>query len=65
MDSYQIVNSAADAEEEHLIEEIIEIMAMFDDDKKETKFDEIFLMESYRELFPKKEEIKKKVFPNE
>ena len=65
MDSYQIVNSVADAEEEHLIEEIIEIMAMFDDDKKETKFDEIFLMESYRELFPKKEEIKKKVFPNE
>ena len=65
MDSYQIVNSAGDAEEEHLIEEIIEIMSMFDDDKKEIKFDEIFLMESYRELFPKKEEIKKKVFPNE
>lgn len=65
MDSYQIVNSAADAEEEHLIDEIVEIMSMFDDEKRAVKFDEIFLMESYRDLFPRKEEIKKKVFPNE
>ncbi len=64
MDSYQIINSAADAEEEHLIDEIVEIMAMFNDDKKAQKFDEIFLMESYRDLFPKKEYIRKKVFPN-
>ena len=65
MDSYQIVNSAADAEEEHLIDEIVEIMSMFDDEKRAGKFDEIFLMESYRDLFPRKEEIKKTVFPNE
>ena len=64
MDSYQIINSAADAEEEHLIDEIVEIMAMFNDDKKAQTFDEIFLMESYRDLFPKKEYIRKKVFPN-
>ena len=35
MDSLNIVNSATDSEEEHLIDEIIAIISMFDDGTKE------------------------------
>ena len=65
MDALQIVNTAKDMEEERLIEEAIEIIAMFPEDKKMKKFDELFLMESYRDLFGKKEMIRKRVFGDE
>lgn len=64
-DSLQIVNSANDIEEKTLIDEVVEIMAMFADDKKAKKFDELFLMESYQQLYPKKELIRRKVFGDE
>lgn len=65
MDSLNIVNSADDSEEEHLIDEIIEIISMTEESKKATKFDNIFLLECYQKLFGKKELIRRRVFPNE
>ena len=64
MDSLNIVNSAEDCEEEHLIDEIVAIMSMFDDNNKEKQFENIFLMESYQHLSGKKEEIRRRVFGN-
>lgn len=64
MDSLNIVNSAEDCEEEHLIDEIVAIMSMFDDNNKEKQFENIFLMESYQRLSGKKEEIRRRVFGN-
>ena len=62
MDALNIVNSGADGEEEHLIDEIIKILSMFDDDEKERVFDSLFISESYQVLFARKEEIRKRVF---
>ena len=64
MDSLTIVNSGDDSEEEQLIDEIIAIIAMCDEDKKETIFDSIFIAEGYQKLYKRKEEIRKKVFGN-
>ncbi len=65
MDSLTIVNSGADAEEEHLIEELIEIIALCDEYKKEKVFENIFRVEGYQILLKRKEEIRKKVFGDE
>lgn len=64
MDSLTIVNSGDDSEEEQLIDEIIAIIAMCDENKKETIFDSIFIAEGYQKLYKRKEEIRKKVFGN-
>ncbi len=64
MDSLTIINSGEDGEEEHLIDEIIAIVAMCDEDKKEFIFDNIFIAEGYQKLYKRKEEIRKKVFGN-
>ncbi len=65
MDSLNIVNTGTDAEEERLIEEIIDIISMFDEAKKHKMFDDIFLLESYQKLHGRKDEIRRKVFPSE
>ena len=62
MDSLAIVNTGEDAEEEHLIEEIIEIIALCDEHKKEKTFDRIFMVEGYQVLLKLKEEIRRRVF---
>lgn len=62
MDSLTIVNSGVDAEEEHLIEEIVEIVAMCDDDKKLKTFDRIFMVEGYQVLLKRKDEIRRRIF---
>lgn len=62
MDSLTIVNSGADAEEEHLIDEIIEIIALCDDDKKAKTFERIFMVEGYQVLLKRKDEIRRRVF---
>lgn len=64
-DALTIINSGVDVEEEHLIDEIIAIVAMFDEDKKIKQFEELFAMESYQKLYSRKEEIRKKVFGND
>lgn len=64
-DSLNIVNSGNDTEEEILIDEIIAIISMLDDSKKHKMFDTVFLLESYQKLYNKKDEIRKKVFPND
>ncbi len=65
MDSLTIVNSGADAEEEHLIEELIDIIALCDEHKREKVFENIFRVEGYQILLKRKEEIRKKVFGDE
>lgn len=65
MDSLTIVNSGADAEEEHLINEIIEIIALCDEHNKEKTFEMIFMVEGYRQLEKKKEEVRRRVFEND
>ena len=65
MDSLNIVNTGTDAEEERLIEEIIDIISMFDESKKHKMFDDIFLLESYQKLHNRKDEIRRRVFPSE
>lgn len=62
MDSLNIVNTGEDAEEERLIDEVVQIISMFDDSKKQQKFEQIFMMESYQKLIKRKEEIRKRVF---
>ena len=62
MESLTIVNSGADAEEEHLIDEIVEIIALCDEDKKAKTFDKIFMVEGYQALHKRKEEIKRRIF---
>lgn len=62
MDSLTIVNSGADAEEEHLIDEIIEIIALCDDDKKSKIFERIFMVEGYQVLLKRKDEIRRRIF---
>ncbi len=64
MDALTIVNSGDDSEEEHLIDEIIAIIAMCNEDKKAAIFDSIFIAEGYQKLYKRKEEIRKKVFGN-
>lgn len=65
MDSLNIVNSGADVEEEHLIDEIIEIIALCDVSKQEKVFENLFRVEGYQILLKRKEEIRKRVFGNE
>lgn len=65
MDSLTIVNSGADAEEEHLIDEIVEIISMCDEDKKAKTFDRIFMVEGYQVLLKRKHEIKGRIFGND
>lgn len=65
MDSLNIVNTGNDSEEERLISEIIEIVSLVDDDKKEVVFDNLFYSEVYSKLLKKKEEIGKRVFGDE
>ena len=62
MDSLTIVNSGADAEEEHLIDEIVEIISLCDDDKKAKTFDRIFMVEGYQVLLKRKDEIRRRIF---
>lgn len=62
IDSLLIANANDDIEEEHLIQEIVDIMAMYDQDKKEEYFEKIFITEAYQKLYDKKEIIRKRVF---
>lgn len=62
MDALTITNSGEDAEEERLIEEIIQILAMFDEDARAKAFDDMFLTESYQKLYKRKEEIRRRIF---
>jgi hypothetical protein len=65
MDSLAIVNTGEDAEEEHLIEEIVEIIALCDEQDKAKTFEMIFMVEGYRRLEKRKEEVRKRVFGND
>jgi len=62
MDALTITNSGADAEEEHLIEEMIQILSIFDSDKREKAFEDMFMTEGYQKLYKKKEEIRRRIF---
>lgn len=64
MDSLAIVNTGEDAEEEHLIEEIIEIIALCDEQDKAKTFEMIFMVEGYRRLEKRKEEVRRRVLGN-
>lgn len=65
MDSLAIINSAEDAEEEHLIEEMIDIIFLCDEQKKAKTFDRLFMVEAYQKLLPRKEEIRRRIFGND
>ena len=65
MDALSIVNSGEDSEEEALIDEIEEILAPYEVEKKHKIFDSIFLAEGYQKLFRRKDEIKRRVFGDE
>ena len=62
MDALTITNSGADAEEEHLIEEMIQILSIFDTDKREKAFEDMFMTEGYQKLYKRKEEIRRRIF---
>lgn len=65
MDSLTIVNSDADAEEEHLIDELEGIIALCDSTRKADTFDRLFMVEAYQKLLPRKDEIRRRIFGNE
>ena len=65
MDALTIVNSGEDREEERLIEEICEIIALLDDAQKYSMFDNIFMAEGYQKLYKRKDEIKRRIFGND
>lgn len=64
MDALTIVNSGMDSEEEHLIDEIIQILSLCDPENRTTMFDSIFMAEGYQRLYKRKEEIKRRIFEN-
>lgn len=64
MDALTIVNSGMDSEDEHLIDEIIQIVSLCDPDSKQSVFDSIFIAESYQRLYSRKEEIRRRIFGN-
>lgn len=61
-DSLNILNSSADAEENHLADEIVSIISMLDVSQREKMFETIFMMENYQKLLPQKTEIYRRVF---
>jgi hypothetical protein len=65
MDALNIVNSAADMEEERLIEEIEKIIAIFDPAIQRAQFENIFMAESYQCLFKRKDEIRRRILGDE
>ena len=65
MEALNIINSGDDCEEEHLIEEIEKIIAIFDGDMKRIQFENIFMSEGYQKLFKRKDEIKRRIFGDE
>ncbi len=62
MDSLTIVNSGADAEEEHLMDEFISILSLCDEASARDTFDKMFMVESYQKLIKRKEELRRRVF---
>ena len=60
-DSTVIINNGEDAEEEVLIGELIDIIAMCDDSKKEEKLDLLLAMESYQKLEAKADDVYRRV----
>lgn len=65
MESLNIINSGMDMEEEHLVEEIDKIIALFDSDMQQTQFEKIFMSESYQCLYKRKDEIRRRIFGDE
>ncbi len=61
-DSLNIVNSGVDAEEERLIDEIVEVISFLDQEKQEKMFDTLFMMESYQKIQKRKEEVHRRIF---
>lgn len=64
MDALTIVNSGEDSEEEHLIDEIRQILEMCEPTKRENMFESIFVAENYQKLAKRKDEIKRRLFNN-
>lgn len=64
-DELTILNSGSDSEEEHLIDEIQQIIAMCSPEDRRRVFDSIFISEGYQSLLKRKEEIKDRVFGDE
>ena len=60
-DTAVIINSGEDAEEEVLIGELIDIVAMCDDSKKEEKLDLLLATEAYQKLEPRVEDVYRRV----
>lgn len=65
MDALTIVNTGEDAEEEHLIDEIRQILEICSPDKRESMFENIFIAENYQKLTKHKDEIKRRLFGND
>lgn len=62
MDALSIVNADTNTEEQELMDEVIQILARWDGDKKKMMFERIFRAEAYQMLITKKEQIRKEVF---
>ena len=65
MDALTIVNSGFDSEEEQLISEIEQILALCPPERKDFMFDSIFIAEGYQRLYKNKEIIRRRIFGNE
>lgn len=61
-DSLNIINSGSDTEEERLIDEIKAIISMIDVEQQNEMFDSIFMMESYKKVEARKDEIRRRIF---
>lgn len=62
IDSLTIVNGRNDLGDEKLIEEIVGIVAVCDEEKRNEIFDRLFSVEGYRNLINRKEEIRRRAF---
>ena len=65
MDALTIINGNDDSEEEHLIDEIRQILELCSPDKREYIYDTIFIAENYQKLSKRKDEIKKRLLEND
>lgn len=65
MDALTIINGNDDSEEEHLIDEIRQILELCSPERREYIFDTIFIAENYQKLSKRKDEIKKRLLEND
>ncbi len=64
-DALNILNSGDDIEENKLIEEVLQVISLMPDDRKESTLTDLLHMESYRKIISKKQDMIRRIFNND